>query len=203
MKGMTMRLALLAAAIVVGTLGLNTPLLLVKDSPEEVVTPAEASIPTQALQPRPLRIGATRIGSSELIGGLGAVGSVTPRQAVHATGHVIPADLPQPPIGHFKLTAYSGPQLGQPLPITATGTAARAGRTVAVDPSVIPLGSRIYIEGIGERIAEDVGGGIKGHHIDVYLGTVPQARDFGVRRGSVSMVAPPKQTKRDASDDRS
>jgi 3D (Asp-Asp-Asp) domain-containing protein len=115
---------------------------------------------------------------------------------------VIPADLPEPPIGRFKLTAYSGPQLGQSLPITATGTAARAGRTVAVDPRVIPLGSRIYIEGIGERIAEDVGGAVKGHHIDVYLGTVPQARDFGVRRGRVSMVLPPAPVARAATDDR-
>lgn len=202
MKGMTMRLALLAAAIVVGTLGLNAPLLLVKDSPNEVVTPAEASIPRQSLQPRLARGGATRIASSELVGGLGAVGAVTAQQAVRATGHVIPADLPQPPIGRFKLTAYSGPQLGQPLPITATGTAARAGRTVAVDPRVIPLGSKIYIEGIGERIAEDVGGGVKGHHIDVYLGTVPQARTFGVQRGSVSLVAPPKRARRAVAEDR-
>lgn len=202
MKGMTMRLALLAAAIVVGTLGLNAPLLLVRDSPDEVVTPAEASIPRQSLQPRLSRGGATRVGSSELVGGLGAIGSVTARQAVRATGHVIPADLPEPPIGRFKLTAYSGPQLGQPLPITATGTAARAGRTVAVDPRVIPLGSKIYIEGIGERIAEDVGGGVKGHHIDVYLGTVPQARTFGVQRGRVSLVAPPKRARRVADDDR-
>ena len=201
MKGMTMRFALLAAAIVVGTLGLNTPLLLMKDGSDQVVTPAEASIPRQALQPRLSRGGATRMGSSELVGGLGAVGSVTARQAVRATGHVIPADLPQPPIGRFKLTAYSGPQLGQPLPITATGTAARAGRTVAVDPRVIPLGSKIFIEGLGERIAEDVGGGVKGNHIDVYLGTIPQARNFGVQRGSVSLVAPPKRTQR-ATDDR-
>lgn len=202
MKGMTMRLALLAAAMVMGTLGLKTPLLLVKDSPDDVVTPAEASIPRQSLQPHLSRGGATRVGSSELVGGLGAVGSVTARQAIRATGHVIPADLPQPPIGRFKLTAYSGPQLGQPLPITATGTAARAGRTVAVDPRVIPLGSTIYIEGIGERIAEDVGGGVKGQHIDVYLGTVPQARTFGVQRGRVSLVAPPKRAQRAAGDDR-
>jgi 3D (Asp-Asp-Asp) domain-containing protein len=203
MKRMTMRLALLAAAIVVGTLGFNTPLLLVKDSPDQGVAPAEASIARRALQPRPPRSTATRVGSSELIGGLGAVGAATAQQAVRATGHVIPADLPQPPIGRFKLTAYSGPQLGQPLPITATGTAARTGRTVAVDPRIIPLGSKIYIEGIGERIAEDVGGGIKGHHIDVYLGTVPQARDFGVRRGRVSLVAPsPKRAQRQAADDR-
>ena len=65
-----------------------------------------------------------------------------------------------------------------------------AGRTVAVDPTVIPLGSRIFIEGIGERIAEDVGGGVKGNHIDVYLPSVPEANRFGVKhRRVVSVVA--------------
>jgi 3D (Asp-Asp-Asp) domain-containing protein len=94
------------------------------------------------------------------------------------------------PARRFKLTAYSGPQLGQGRPITATGTVARAGRTVAVDPAVIPLGSRIHIEGLGERIAEDVGGAVKGHHIDVYLPSGPEARRFGIRRGTVRLIAP-------------
>jgi 3D (Asp-Asp-Asp) domain-containing protein len=104
---------------------------------------------------------------------------------------VIPADRPRPPLGRFKLTAYSGPQLGQARPITATGTSARAGRTVAVDPAIIPLGSRVYIEGVGERIAEDVGGAVKGRHIDVYLGSLPDAWRFGVRYGTVVLVALP------------
>jgi hypothetical protein len=70
---------------------------------------------------------------------------------------------------------------------------------VAVDPKVIPLGSRIYIEGLGERIAEDVGGGVKGNHIDVYLDTVPQAFHFGVKRGTVSVIAAPDETLREMS----
>jgi 3D (Asp-Asp-Asp) domain-containing protein len=197
-----MRLALYAAALVIGALGLNTPLLLISDQTPEIVTPALAAIPRSDLQVRPPRNGATRIAAGDLVGRLQAEGAVTASMAVHATAHVIPADLPQPPIGRFKLTAYSGPQLGQPEPITATGTAARAGRTVAVDPKVIPLGSKIYIEGLGERIAEDTGGGIKGNHIDVYLGTVPQAVNFGVQRGSVSMVAPPGAKQRRADPDR-
>jgi 3D (Asp-Asp-Asp) domain-containing protein len=111
-------------------------------------------------------------------------------EAAHARGYAIPADHPHPPLGRFKLTAYSGPQGGRARAITATGTSARAGRTVAVDPTVIPLGSRIFIEGIGERIAEDVGGGVKGNHIDVYLPSVPQATRFGVKhRRTVSVVA--------------
>ena len=55
-------------------------------------------------------------------------------------------------------------------PLAANGRCARAGHTVAVDPAVIPLGSELMIEGLGRRRAEDTGGGIRGHHIDVYYG---------------------------------
>ena len=193
MKGITMRLALLAAGLVVGAIGLNAPLLLISDRPNDIVTPADASVPRASLASLPPRPEAMRVASGELVGRLRPLGAVAAHEAVRSTAHVIPADLPQPPLGRFKLTAYSGPQLGQVEPITATGTAARAGRTVAVDPKVIPLGSKIYIEGLGERIAEDIGGGVKGHHIDVYLGTLPQARHFGVQRGTVSVIAPPRK----------
>jgi len=203
MKGITMRLALLAAGLVVGAIGLNAPLLLISDRPNDIVTPADASVPRASLASLPPRPEAMRVASGELVGRLQPLGVVAAHEAVRSTAHVIPADLPQPPLGRFKLTAYSGPQLGQVEPITATGTAARAGRTVAVDPKVIPLGSKIYIEGLGERIAEDIGGGVKGHHIDVYLGTLPQARHFGVQRGTVSVIAPPrKKLKQGSSSDR-
>ena len=56
-------------------------------------------------------------------------------------------------------------------PRTAVGRCARAGRTIAVDPKVIALGSEVLVEDIGYRIAEDTGGGIRGDHIDVYYGT--------------------------------
>ncbi len=54
---------------------------------------------------------------------------------------------------------------------TATRACATPDRTVAVDPDVIPLGSELLIEGVGLRLAEDVGGRIRGQHIDVYYGT--------------------------------
>jgi 3D (Asp-Asp-Asp) domain-containing protein len=111
-------------------------------------------------------------------------------EAAHARAYAIPADHARPPLGRFKLTAYSGPQGGKAKAITATGTSARAGRTVAVDPRVIPLGSRIFIEGVGERIAEDVGSAIKGNRIDVYVPSVNDANRFGVKhRRTVSVVA--------------
>lgn len=90
-----------------------------------------------------------------------------------------------------KATAYtSGPestgkQPGHPaFGLTATGTRVRQGAygTIAVDPRVIPLGSLVYIEELGEyRIAEDTGSAIRGHRIDLYMDEVRDAMQWGVR----------------------
>ena len=63
---------------------------------------------------------------------------------------------------------------------TAMGTRARVGE-IAVDPSVIPLGTNVYIEGVGARRAEDTGGNIKGNTIDIYMNTLSECRQWGVR----------------------
>lgn len=63
---------------------------------------------------------------------------------------------------------------------TAMGTRARVGE-IAVDPRVIPLGSKVYIEGVGARIAEDTGGNIKGNTIDIYMNSASECRKWGVR----------------------
>lgn len=64
--------------------------------------------------------------------------------------------------------------------ITKTGTRVVAGRTIAVDPSLIPLGSKVVING-HTYTAEDVGGAVKGHHIDIYMNTVSECMSFGKR----------------------
>lgn len=68
---------------------------------------------------------------------------------------------------------------------TATGTRVRRDvngySSIAVDPRVIPLGTKLYIEGYGLAIAEDTGGGIKGDKIDVFLDTDNQANSWGVK----------------------
>ena len=71
---------------------------------------------------------------------------------------------------------------------TATGTwprvpAAGEPGTIAVDPRVIPLGSRVYVENYGFAIAEDTGGAINGNIIDVYLDTRDECILWGRKRG--------------------
>jgi 3D (Asp-Asp-Asp) domain-containing protein len=68
--------------------------------------------------------------------------------------------------------------------ITFTGTQATEGRTVAVDPDVIPLGSTVVIDG-EEYIAEDIGGAIKGLRIDKYMDNHQEALNAGVVQAEV------------------
>ena len=64
---------------------------------------------------------------------------------------------------------------------TATGTKAKYG-TLAVDPKVIPYGTKVYIKELGKVFtAEDCGGGIKGNKVDIYMNSQSACRNWGVR----------------------
>ena len=92
-------------------------------------------------------------------------------------------------LGTFTVRAYTHyPSPGVALSKTATGTVPMSGRTVAVDPRVIPLGSKIHIEGVGERIAEDTGGKIKGKKLDLFLPSTRECREFGVQTQEVHLL---------------
>ena len=78
---------------------------------------------------------------------------------------------------YVSATAYSAHDPGNSNR-TATGTLVRRG-VIAVDPSVIPLGTRVFIPGYGEAVAEDIGGGIHGQRIDVAFDTHAEALMFG------------------------
>jgi 3D (Asp-Asp-Asp) domain-containing protein len=87
------------------------------------------------------------------------------------------------------LTAYTaGPESTGKTPshpaygITKSGSKAEEGRTIAVDPNLIPLGSLVLIEGIGIRRAEDTGSAIKGPRIDVFINDLEEALKFGVKK---------------------
>ncbi|MEN6413301.1 MAG: 3D domain-containing protein [Veillonellales bacterium] len=74
---------------------------------------------------------------------------------------------------------------------TYLGTAVRPG-IIAVDPNVIPLGSKVRIEFADghsvEATAEDTGGAIKGNRIDIALNSVPEAYQFGIQNVKVYIV---------------
>lgn len=72
--------------------------------------------------------------------------------------------------------------------VTATGVQAKKG-VVAVDPRVIPLGTRVYIPGYGEAIAADTGGAIKGLRIDLCFATHREAINFGRKPVKVYILA--------------
>lgn len=63
--------------------------------------------------------------------------------------------------------------------------------TVAVDSSVIPLGSKVYVEGYGVAIASDTGGAIKGNKIDLFMNSESECLQFGRRPVTVTILAYP------------
>lgn len=99
-----------------------------------------------------------------------------------------------------QLTAYDAgfqstgktaehPQYG----ITFSGTTVEEGRTIAVDPKVIPMGWWVYIEGYGFRRAEDKGSAVNGKHIDIYFEDGDYANEFGRKRGATVYIVGPNK----------
>lgn len=105
----------------------------------------------------------------------------------------------QTPTGSYRYTQvieleatayYPGPESTDQWADGYTYTGLRAGYgVVAVDPTVIPLGTRLYIPGYGEAIAGDIGGAIKGYRIDLGYDTYQEAINFGRRRVTAYILA--------------
>ena len=89
----------------------------------------------------------------------------------------------------MQSTAYTGGTL------TATGSKPVYNpggiSTIAVDPNVIPLGSKVYVSGYGTAIAADTGGAIKGNIIDVYFNSEADCIAWGRRTVTVEILALP------------
>ncbi len=91
------------------------------------------------------------------------------------------------------VTAYTfqEPGNGAHGSITKSGTVAHWG-TVAVDPRVIPLGSRLMIDGYDMVfVAEDTGGGVRGDHVEIFFLDRGSAIQFGVQRRTVTVLPDP------------
>ena len=86
----------------------------------------------------------------------------------------------------MEATAYL-PTDGSSAGITATGIKATYG-VVAVDPRVIPLGTKVYIPGYGVALAADTGGAIKGYKIDLCMETYSDCMQFGRRNVTVYVL---------------
>ena len=99
-----------------------------------------------------------------------------PPKATHAGGRML----------YVSATAYSSQDPGN-SPHTAMGTRVRRG-VIAVDPAVIPMGTRVFIPGYGEAVAEDIGGAVKGNHIDIAFDTHKEALSFGRRNMEVYIM---------------
>ena len=95
-------------------------------------------------------------------------------------------------IENVKLTAYcceNYPHIcnNGDSTFTAIGTRTTPGRTIAVDPRVIPYGSEVVING-HTYIAEDCGCSVKGNHIDVLFATHQEAVNFGIQYADVAYI---------------
>ncbi len=92
-------------------------------------------------------------------------------------------------LGNFKLTYYCSCEICCDVEtgITATGTPVIEGQTIAVDPSVIPYGTQVIING-HVFTAEDCGGAIKGNRIDIYVDDHDRANALGVNYADVYLM---------------
>ncbi|MBP2643386.1 MAG: hypothetical protein H6Q67_1273 [Firmicutes bacterium] len=129
---------------------------------------------------------------------LSPVSAATPQEVAHNESAKPPVKYEQ--VIDIKATAYApGPhdndQWGSK---TYLGTQIRPG-VIAVDPKIIPLGSKLYIQypdGHGVyAVAEDTGGAIKGNRIDVAKWSVKEAEDFGIQHVKVFVISSPKNVK--------
>ena len=92
-------------------------------------------------------------------------------------------------LGVYKITAYCpcAHCCGKSTGITASGTKATAGRTIAADTSVLPFGTEVVIDGHTYTV-EDRGGAIKSNKIDIFFNSHQEALNFGVKYIEVFVV---------------
>lgn len=91
-------------------------------------------------------------------------------------------------LGNFKYTYYCDerrPHVCGGSGVTASGAPTKVGTTIAVDRNMIPLGTTVYIQGVGFRVAQDTGGAVKGKHIDILVKGHQEALSQKVLGGGV------------------
>ncbi|WP_117168324.1 3D domain-containing protein [Paraliobacillus sediminis] len=138
------------------------------------------------------------------------VGNETQAASTETTEPVAaePAEVDETPVAEEveEVSTTNEEQAGETITVTATAYTAecegcsgitatginlnedRNKKVIAVDPSVIPLGTKVYVEGYGEAIAGDTGGAIKGSKIDIHVPTKDEAYQWGVRTVDVTIL---------------
>lgn len=109
--------------------------------------------------------------------------------------------VPKPVIiasGSYEVTSREGAGNGHPLKFVATGYTHTGYRTavgaktrkgiIAVDPKVIPFGTRLYVQGYGYGVAADTGGMIKGKKIDLFFDSEQEAVNWGKRKVDIYIL---------------
>ena len=94
-------------------------------------------------------------------------------------------------LGEFQVTGYCSCSLccgEKEEKLTKSETVPKAAHTIAADPSVIPLGTRIVIDGVS-YVVEDTGKAIKGKQLDIYFDTHEEALDYGLQKVEVFEAA--------------
>lgn len=111
-----------------------------------------------------------------------------PRPVVHKP---VVKPVPQPKVVTVRSTAYTAHCSEGCTGTTATGVNLDANpniKLIAVDPNVIPLGKRVYVEGYGYAITGDTGGAIHGNRIDIYMAKEQDALNWGVQTVNVTIL---------------
>ncbi|MED0967724.1 cell wall-binding protein EntA [Bacillus paramycoides] len=140
---------------------------------QETPAPAKAEAPAKAQAPAPVKTAA--------------------KPAVKAAETNEPSDGRELTVVATAYTAHpseNGGTYGGRV-LTAMGhdlTANPNMKMIAVDPKVIPLGSKVWVEGYGEAIAGDTGGAIKGNRIDVLVGSDAAANKWGRKSIKVKIL---------------
>ena len=80
--------------------------------------------------------------------------------------------------------------------ITKAGTRAVESWTVAADPRVLPIGSLIHVEGVGERMVQDIGGAIQNLRLDLYMESHAKALVWGRQQRRVTVLHIPDRPRR-------
>jgi 3D (Asp-Asp-Asp) domain-containing protein len=115
-----------------------------------------------------------------------------PEYYMHPNHEFVPVSRHQE-VMTFEATAYTLED-GNGDGLTATMVRPQVGRTIAVDPAIIPYGSKVIVDG-HTYVAEDTGGDIRGNRIDIYFGEGPEAYERAMEWGRrpVKMIVLPRE----------